>query len=119
MPRMTGDELFYKLIEQDFSGETIFLTAFADKNLVQKVMRMGAFDIIDKPINNDILISRLHNACNKIVSARCERKFFESVTKFFDYNSKLNYDLLDYEKRAEYLEALMAMLELKSVNKKN
>jgi YesN/AraC family two-component response regulator len=119
MPKMNGDEMFYQLNVKKFQGEVIFLTAFADKSLVQKVMRDGAFDVIDKPIKEEILLSRIGHAIDKIISQRHERQFFETVSSFLDYTAIDNYSSLDYEKRTRYLEGLLAILQLKNENKKS
>lgn len=119
MPRMNGDEMFFQLRTKKFPGEVIFLTAFADKSLVQQVMREGAFDVIDKPIKEELLLSRTKHAIEKIFSHRHEKKFFESVGEFLNYKSVSNYNELEYSKRLEYVEGLLAILQLKNENKKN
>jgi len=119
MPKMNGDDLFFELKKKKFTGEVIFLTAFADKSLVQVVMREGAFDVIDKPIKEEILLGRVNHAIDKVLSNRFERQFFESVSEYLGYQHTQNYGTLEYRKRQEYLEGLLAVLQLKNENRKS
>ena len=55
MPQETGLDLLDWVQNQDTNLSTIILTAEGEKELVQKSLRQGAIDFLEKPINRKIL----------------------------------------------------------------
>lgn len=62
MPGMDGIELMQKALEIDSSIETIFISAYADIKSAVKVVKMGAFDYIEKSFSTDELIFTIEKA---------------------------------------------------------
>jgi DNA-binding NtrC family response regulator len=62
MPGMDGIELMQKTLEIDSSIETIFISAYADIKAAVKVVKMGAFDYIEKSFSTDELIFTIEKA---------------------------------------------------------
>jgi len=62
MPGMDGIELMKKVLEIDSSIETIFISAYADIKAAVKVVKMGAFDYIEKSFSTDELIFTIEKA---------------------------------------------------------
>ena len=62
MPGMDGIELMQKALEIDSSIETIFISAYADIKAAVKVVKMGAFDYIEKSFSTDELIFTIEKA---------------------------------------------------------
>lgn len=118
MPRMDGGELFRQLNDDGFTGEVIFLTAYADKSFTIEVMREGAFDVIDKPIIEDVLTKRIEHAKDHVLAKRYERKLLLGLTKFLEYKDPPESILRDSKQRQKYLEGVLAMLEIKTENNK-
>jgi len=59
MPGMDGYELAEKIREKGFKEPIIFLTGNAKKEYLAKAVEAGATDFIIKPINKEILISKI------------------------------------------------------------
>lgn len=59
MPGMNGFELAAKIREKGYKEPIIFLTGNARKEYFAMAMRSGATDFIIKPINRDVLISKI------------------------------------------------------------
>ena len=57
MPGMDGLELLQKIKEQSPATEVIIATGAADKDAAIRAVRLGAFDLFEKPINADELIA--------------------------------------------------------------
>jgi len=57
MPEMNGIELISKIKEKNYDVEPLMLTAYGDISLVVKAMKVGAYDYVLKPWNNELLIS--------------------------------------------------------------
>jgi CheY-like chemotaxis protein/HPt (histidine-containing phosphotransfer) domain-containing protein len=60
MPGMDGYELAEKIKETGQDAPIIFLTGNAQKEYLAKALKLGAADFIIKPINKEILISKIH-----------------------------------------------------------
>lgn len=62
MPGMNGLELQQALVQRQHSIPIIFITGHGDVPMSVKALRAGAIDFIEKPFNDDILISRIRDA---------------------------------------------------------
>jgi DNA-binding NtrC family response regulator len=62
MPLMDGTELMQQALNIDSSIETIFISAYADIKAAVKVVKMGAFDYIEKSFSTDELIFTIEKA---------------------------------------------------------
>jgi CheY-like chemotaxis protein len=60
MPGMDGYELAVKIKESGQKAPIIFLTGNAKKEHLAKAVKSGAVDFIIKPINKDVLITKIH-----------------------------------------------------------
>jgi CheY-like chemotaxis protein/HPt (histidine-containing phosphotransfer) domain-containing protein len=60
MPGMDGYELAVKIKESGQKAPIIFLTGNAKKEHLAKAVKSGAVDFIIKPINKDILLTKIH-----------------------------------------------------------
>ena len=65
MPAMSGLELQQKLIEADIRLPIIFVSAHADIPIASRAFRSGAFDFVQKPVNNNELLERIQQAVEK------------------------------------------------------
>ncbi|WP_457756357.1 sigma-54-dependent transcriptional regulator [Thermodesulfatator indicus] len=59
MPELTGEELLAKLKEINPKVRAIMITAYGEVETAVKVMKLGADDFLEKPINLDDLLSRI------------------------------------------------------------
>lgn len=62
MPGMSGMELQETLRERKLAIPIILLTGHADVPLAVKAVKAGAFDVLEKPFQEDLLIERVQNA---------------------------------------------------------
>jgi len=62
MPGITGLQLQQILMERQISIPLIFITGHGDVPMSVKAIRAGAMDFIEKPFNEDVLISRIREA---------------------------------------------------------
>ncbi|MBN1854089.1 MAG: response regulator transcription factor [Pirellulales bacterium] len=65
MPGMTGVELQEKLVSRGRCPPIIFLTGHGDISTCAETMKSGAVDFIEKPANDDELLSCIHEALEK------------------------------------------------------
>ncbi|MFO0971944.1 MAG: response regulator [Phycisphaerae bacterium] len=62
MPGISGLELQTKLAELNCLAPIVFLTGHADVAMAVRAMKNGAFDFIEKPYNDQVLLDCIHRA---------------------------------------------------------
>lgn len=65
MPGMSGLQLHEKLREESIKLPVIIVTAHSDVPMAVAAMRNGAFDLIEKPYNDQLLIDRVREAIDR------------------------------------------------------
>jgi len=68
MPGMNGLQLLNLLKEQDVAIPVIFITGHGDVGMAVKAMKAGAYDFIEKPFNNDRLLSVVNNCLTECIT---------------------------------------------------
>jgi two-component system response regulator FixJ len=62
MPEMNGLQLMAKIGERNLKTPVIVITGYADVPSAVQVMKLGAFDLLEKPWSGDELVARLRAA---------------------------------------------------------
>jgi FixJ family two-component response regulator len=70
MPEMSGLEVFRKLVERGVDIPVIFMTGHGDVAMAVRAMRAGAFDFLEKPVDDQVLIDSVLEA----ISVDTERR---------------------------------------------
>jgi FixJ family two-component response regulator len=65
MPRMSGLELQQRLLAAKISVPIIFVSGHADVAIASQAFRAGAFDFVEKPIDDQELLQRIQQAIAK------------------------------------------------------
>lgn len=65
MPEMNGIELISKMKERQISIPVVVLTAYADVSLAVEAMKLGAFDLIEKPFQDEALLAAVGAALDR------------------------------------------------------
>jgi FixJ family two-component response regulator len=79
MPEMTGPELQEKLIESGCSMPIIFLSAHSDVPTTAKTMKKGAVDFLEKPVDQDDLMTAIQNSLEQDLETRSKRNEYNSI----------------------------------------
>ena len=74
MPEFDGLQLQNLLEEMDLSIPIIFLTGYAEVAITIQAFRKGAFDFIEKPVTEEMLLTRIDKALAKDAHDRLESK---------------------------------------------
>ena len=79
MPRMSGLELFDKLVERGLVEvlPVIFLTGHADVPTAVDMVKRGAFDFCEKPFSDNALVDRVEQALARsaeVLAARADKQ---------------------------------------------
>lgn len=62
MPGMTGLELQEVMLARQIGLPLILITAYADVAVCRKALQRGAVDLIEKPVDNGLLLERIREA---------------------------------------------------------
>lgn len=76
MPGISGLELHRELQALDLSPPVIIITGHGDVSMAVHAMKAGAFDFIEKPFNDQVLLDRVQAAIDE--SSRRHREHAES-----------------------------------------
>ncbi len=64
MPGMSGLDLHESLVTHGITMPVIIITGHADVPMAIRAMKAGAFDFVEKPFNDQILLERIQDAIN-------------------------------------------------------
>jgi len=62
MPELTGLQVQEELGKRNAAVPVIFITAHGDVPIAVEAMRRGAFDFLEKPFTDDVLVTAIHSA---------------------------------------------------------
>lgn len=82
MPEISGLDLQEQLIKDGFTLPIIIITGHADVPMAIRALKAGAFDFIEKPFNDQLLIERIQQAiehCHSLTKKHQQR--LESVER--------------------------------------
>jgi two-component system, LuxR family, response regulator DctR len=79
MERMSGTELFERLLEQGCTMPVIFLTGHGDVPMAVSTLKNGAFDFVEKPCNDNQLVDRVLEALKLDESRRAAAASADSI----------------------------------------
>jgi two-component system response regulator FixJ len=84
MPRMSGLELQQKLATSGIRIPIIFVSGHADIDMASRAFRAGAFDFVEKPVNNQELLERIQQAIERDASWRKDARRDDEVQMRLD-----------------------------------
>lgn len=61
MPEMNGLQLLGELKEYDPLAKVVIITAYSDKDTIAKAFRLGALEFLEKPLDPQLLVSKLQD----------------------------------------------------------
>jgi FixJ family two-component response regulator len=85
MPGMSGLELLAEINAREISLPVVLLTAHGDVATTRAALRGGAFDFLEKPIDEDILVDVLTHAISE--DARGHQKRLQTETQLARINT--------------------------------
>lgn len=83
MPKMSGLELQQYLKNISVDLPIVFLSGHADVAMAIHALKRGALDLLQKPVDDEVLITALHSAVEKDIKRRNEEAKIESLEQKF------------------------------------
>lgn len=79
MPDINGMELYVKLKQRNIILPVIFVTGHADVAMAVRAMKAGAFDMIEKPYNDALMLERIQSAITQDQDSRGNHKRVNAI----------------------------------------
>jgi FixJ family two-component response regulator len=96
MPDISGLELIPEIFRSCSEAKIIILTGYADKDTAIKALKLGAFDLLEKPFQPDLLHHAINRALEVLEKERSHRELIENLRCS-------QTELLAHKERLEYL----------------
>jgi FixJ family two-component response regulator len=84
MPMMDGLQLQEELLKRQIDIPIIFISGHADISVAAKAFKAGAFDFLEKPFDNTLLLERINEVIKKDVGVRSQHIEDEYIRSRFD-----------------------------------
>ena len=95
MPNISGTKLQSMLIEKKVNTPIIFITGHGDVATATKVFKEGAFDFLEKPFNEQILLERIQEALAQDIRDRNHVALYSEAEKRYQGLSNREKQVLD------------------------
>jgi DNA-binding NtrC family response regulator len=87
LPGISGEELLEKLKELNPLVPVIFMTAYSSVEKAVKLLKMGAYDYLTKPLEMDELYHTIANALEKITLVKENQRLQENLREKFSFEN--------------------------------
>jgi FixJ family two-component response regulator len=94
MPGISGLDLQARLSQLKLDLPIIIVTAHGDTQMAVRAMKEGAFDFVEKPINNQVLLDTVNKALTESRRIGAEIREQESIQKRLDLLTPRETDVL-------------------------
>jgi len=94
MPGLSGTALQERLVREGNLMPIIFVSAHGDVPMVARAMREGAFDFLQKPFNDQILLDRVLEAVHHASQVRRQRLEIQEVERRLDSLTQREQDVM-------------------------
>lgn len=84
MPKMRGEALLDEIVERNLNLVVLVLTGHATIQSAVRVTQLGAIDVLEKPVDNDLLLDKLHEMLEVGRKAFARRALAEDFHRRFD-----------------------------------
>ena len=95
LPGMSGLEFLEKLAARGAPVPVIVITGFADVRTAVRVMKARAFDLLQKPVPNDVLLERIRTALDRDAQTRDERARVIAIHSRMDHLTRREHQVMD------------------------
>ncbi len=112
MPGMSGLELQSTLVERGLGLPVIIVTAHGDVASVRASLKAGAVDFIEKPVDDQVLVSAVRDALERDRRFRTETSERESIKQCIKSLSEREREVLDRVVAGQHNREIAATLDL-------
>lgn len=118
MEGMNGIELVEKVLQEDDQAVCVLVTGYADKDIAIKALKIGAYDILEKPFSKTELIAVIERSNVKCTLNRETNKLIDEFLKEKLDKSSTDADQIDKDELKNMKEVVKHILALKKLNRR-
>lgn len=96
MPDINGMELYSKLKQRDIRMPVIIVTGHADVAMAVRAMKAGAFDFIEKPYNDALMLERVQSAITEDRNKRLNLQHVSAIKACADQLTPREQEVMQY-----------------------
>lgn len=96
MPDINGMELYARLKQRDIILPVIIVTGHADVAMAVRAMKAGAFDFIEKPYNDALMLERVQNAITYNLDTRRNQQHVSEIKSCADQLTPREQEVMRY-----------------------
>ncbi len=112
MPGMSGLELQARLLERQIDIPIVFISGFADVPTATQALRAGAFDFLQKPVDDRILVERVNLALKKAVQDFEMAASSSEVNRRYNRLTEREREVMDLMIAGETIKQIATQLEI-------
>ena len=94
MPEINGMDLLHKLKREGCDVPVIIMTGHADVAMAVRAMKVGAYDFIEKPYNDSLMLERIQSAMIYDANRRKEADRIEEIKQRVDSLTPREHEVL-------------------------
>jgi two-component system response regulator FixJ len=99
MPGMTGLQLQNWLLRKGSPAPLVLITGHGDIEMAVSAMKAGAVDFLEKPVNEERLVTAIKNACRHAASSRAEAQELADIAERMESLSERERQVTEYATR--------------------
>jgi FixJ family two-component response regulator len=100
MPDINGMELFARLKERGATLPVIIVTGHADVAMAVRAMKTGAYDFVEKPYNDALMLERVQSAISYDLDNRRNRRRVNEIRQRLDQLTPREQQVMTYVLRS-------------------
>ncbi len=112
MPDINGLELQEKLMERQASMPIIMITGHGDIKMAVRALKRGAFDFIEKPFSDEVIINSIHNALEFDEKARNQKENIIRINELVAQLTMREREVFSYLIQGDLNKVIAAKLEI-------
>ena len=100
MPDINGMELYAKLKEKGVTIPAIIVTGHADVAMAVRAMKAGAYDFVEKPYNDSLMLERIQSAIAYDIDNQRNQERINDIRARVDTLTPREYQVMSYVLRS-------------------
>lgn len=115
LPNMSGLELLEELKALHRNTVVVMLSGYGDKDLIQNGLRLGLYDFIDKPFDQNLIRAALMRYIEKVKTDRYLNLILQELLISSQLADPETFNSMPENERHRSLEALLGLVRLKKL----
>ena len=116
LPGISGLEAIEGILKINPNALVIIQTGYGTEEHAKAALKLGAFDMLEKPVKRDLLLSCIERASKRIYLEKVNREILEYIVLQIDNISPEQYKALDEDQKYDLLNRVLGIIRMKRLN---